>query len=229
MQRLFRKHPHAIERIREIVDRCKFSLDQLRYQYPVEYEGGETPMQKLERLTWKGAAFRYPEGVPDTVAATIRHEFDLIARKEIAPYFLTVHEIVSQAREMGILCQGRGSAANSAVCYCLRITEVDPDKNDVLFERFLSNERDEPPDIDVDFEHERREDIIQWIYRTKGRDPRRPGRHGDRLSQPQRHPRRRQGARPLARHLGRDGQHGLGQWRQRHQPEARRRGRPRRH
>ena len=96
--------------------------------------------------------------------ATIRHEFDLIERKDIAPYFLTVHEIVDQAREMGILCQGRGSAANSAVCYCLGITEVDPDKNDVLFERFMSNERDEPPDIDVDFEHERREDIIQWIY-----------------------------------------------------------------
>ncbi|WP_428667589.1 error-prone DNA polymerase [Reyranella sp.] len=169
MHRPFREHPQAIERIREVVDRCQFSLDQLRYQYPVEYEGGETPMQKLERLTWRGAGKRYPGGVPDTVAGTIRHEFDLIERKKIAPYFLTVHEIVAQAREMGILCQGRGSAANSAVCYCLGITEVDPDKNDVLFERFLSNERDEPPDIDVDFEHERREDIIQWIYRTKGR------------------------------------------------------------
>jgi error-prone DNA polymerase len=169
MNRLFRRHPHAIGCIREIVDRCHFSLDQLRYQYPVEYEGGETPMQKLERLTWDGAAFRYPGKVPDKVTAAIRHEFDLISSKDIAPYFLTVHEIVAQAREMGILCQGRGSAANSAVCYCLRITEVDPDKNDVLFERFLSNERDEPPDIDIDFEHERREDIIQWIYRTKGR------------------------------------------------------------
>jgi error-prone DNA polymerase len=169
MHVLFRDHPRAIECIREVVDRCHFSLDQLRYQYPVEYEGGETPMQKLERLTWRGARKRYPEGVPDTVAATIRHEFDLIERKKIAPYFLTVHEIVDQARAMGILCQGRGSAANSAVCYCLGITEVDPDKNEVLFERFLSNERAEPPDIDVDFEHERREDIIQWIYRTKGR------------------------------------------------------------
>jgi len=169
MHRLFREYPGAIECIREIVDRCQFSLDQLRYQYPVEYEGGETPMQKLERLTWKGAMKRYPAGVPDTVADTIRHEFDLISGKGIAPYFLTVHEIVAQAREMSILCQGRGSAANSAVCYCLGITEVDPDKNDVLFERFLSNERDEPPDIDVDFEHERREDIIQWIYKTKGR------------------------------------------------------------
>jgi error-prone DNA polymerase len=169
MTRLFRKHPHAIERIREVVDRCQFNLDQLRYQYPVEYEGGVTPMQNLERLTWQGAAFRYPAGVPDDVAETIRHEFSLIRSKEIAPYFLTVHEIVEKAREMDILCQGRGSAANSAVCYCLRITEVDPHKNEVLFERFLSNERDEPPDIDVDFEHERREDIIQWIYREKGR------------------------------------------------------------
>ena len=106
---------------------------------------------------------------PTKVANTIRHEFELIERKKIAPYFLTVHEIVAQAREMGILCQGRGSAANSAVCYCLGITSVNPDKNKVLFERFLSNERDEPPDIDVDFEHERREEVIQWIYSEKGR------------------------------------------------------------
>src|SRR4051812_26714065 len=169
MERLFRKHPHAIECIREIVDLCKFSLKDLTYQYPVLYEGGETPMQKLERLTWKGAAIRYRKGVPEKVVKNLRNEFDLIAHKKIAPYFLTVHEIVEKAREMGILCQGRGSAANSAVCYCLGVTEVDPDKNEVLFERFLSNERDEPPDIDVDFEHERREDIIQWIYREKGR------------------------------------------------------------
>jgi error-prone DNA polymerase len=169
MARLFRKHPHAIERIREIVDRCEFSLDQLRYQYPVMYEGGETPMQKLERLTWKGAAHRFPEGVPEKVVTNLQKEFDLIAHKKIAPYFLTVHEIVKQARGMGILCQGRGSAANSSVCYCLGITEVDTAQHEVLFERFLSNERDEPPDIDVDFEHERREDIIQWIYREKGR------------------------------------------------------------
>jgi len=169
MERLFRTYPHAIERIREIVDLCKFSLDQLRYQYPIEYEGGETPMQKLERLTWKGAAFRYPKGIPDKVIKNLQSEFGLIGHKKIAPYFLTVHEIVTKAREMDILCQGRGSAANSTVCYCLRITEVDPDKNEVLFERFLSNERDEPPDIDVDFEHERREEVIQWIYGTKGR------------------------------------------------------------
>src|SRR5215468_4973227 len=164
MARLFRRHPHAIERIQEIVERCGFSLEQLTYQYPVEYEGGETPMQKLERLTWKGAKERYPKGVPAEIAKTIRHEFDLIAKKKIAQYFLTVHEIVKQARDMGILCQGRGSAANSVVCYCLKITEVNPNETKVLFERLISNARNEPPDIDVDFEHERREELIQWIY-----------------------------------------------------------------
>src|SRR5258708_31538248 len=170
MARLFRKHPHAIERVQEIVERCQFSLSQLTYQYPVEYEGGETPMQKLERLTWKGAKERYPQGVPDEIAKTIRHEFALIAKKRIAQYFLTVHEIVKQAREMDILCQGRGSAANSVVCYCLKITEVTPNETKVLFERFISNARDEPPDIDVDFEHERREEVIQWIYGKWSRD-----------------------------------------------------------
>jgi error-prone DNA polymerase len=169
MERLFRRHPHAISRIREIVDLCQFSLKHLSYQYPVMYEGGETPMQKLERLTWKGAAGRFPKGVPEKVVTNLRKEFDLIAHKGIAPYFLTVHEIVEKSRDLGILCQGRGSAANSSVCYCLGITEVNTDEREVLFERFLSNERDEPPDIDVDFEHERREDIIQWIYEEKGR------------------------------------------------------------
>src|SRR5476651_2351293 len=164
MYRLFHKHPYAVDRVQEIVERCNFSLGELRYQFLDEQADGETPMQKLERLTWEGAAYRYDGRVPDDVATTIRHEFELIASKKIAPYFLTVHDIVKQARKMDILCQGRGSAANSAVCYCLRITEVDPDKNDVLFERFLSNERNEPPDIDVDFEHERREELIQWIY-----------------------------------------------------------------
>jgi error-prone DNA polymerase len=165
MAALFRKHPHAVRHIQDIVERCNFSLKHLTYQYPVEYEGGETPMQKLERLTWKGAAKRYDGKVPSDVAKTIRHEFDLIDSKKIAQYFLTVHEIVQQARSMDILCQGRGSAANSAVCFCLEITEVDPTKTKVLFERFLSNAREEPPDIDVDFEHERREEVIQWIYR----------------------------------------------------------------
>jgi len=170
MHHLFRRHTHAVERIQEIVERCNFSLDQLTYQYPVVYEGGETPMQKLERLTWKGAAWRYPERVPDDVAQTIRHEFALIEKKKIAQYFLTVHEIVQQAREMKILCQGRGSAANSAVCYCLGITEVNPKETRVLFERFVSNARSEPPDIDVDFEHERREEVIQWVYNKWSRD-----------------------------------------------------------
>ncbi len=169
MARLFRRHPHAIERTQEIVRRCSFTLEQLTYQYPVMYEGGETPMDKLSRLTWEGAKWRYPEEIPEKVVKAIRHEFELIGRKQIAPYFLTVHEIVTQARKMDILCQGRGSAANSVVCYCLGITSVDPDKTEVLFERFLSNERNEPPDIDVDFEHERREEIIQWIYKNKGR------------------------------------------------------------
>jgi DNA-directed DNA polymerase III PolC len=169
MARLFRRHPHAIAATQEIVRRCSFSLRQLNYQYPVLYEGGETPMDKLARLTWAGAKWRYPKGVPDKIANTIRHEFELIRNKGIAPYFLTVHEIVQYARGKGILCQGRGSAANSAVCYCLGVTSVNPDKFDVLFERFLSNARDEPPDIDVDFEHERREEVIQWIYGEKGR------------------------------------------------------------
>ncbi len=170
MQRLFRRHPHALERVQEIVGRCRFSLDQLTYQYPIMYEGGETPMQKLERLVWKGVAFRFPDGPSDKILNNLRKEFALIEEKGIAPYFLTVHEIVEKSRELGILCQGRGSAANSTVCYCLRITEVDTDRGEVLFERFLSNERNEPPDIDVDFEHERREEIIQWIYNEKGRE-----------------------------------------------------------
>jgi DNA-directed DNA polymerase III PolC len=171
MHRLFRRHPHALENIQGIVERCTFSLGDLTYQYPIEYNG-ETPMQKLKRLTWEGAAKRYPapQGVPPDVADTLQREFDLIAHKGIAPYFLTVHEIVEQARKMDILCQGRGSAANSAVCFCLHITEVDPTKTKLLFERFLSNERNEPPDIDVDFEHERREELIQWIYRNWTRE-----------------------------------------------------------
>ena len=169
MARLFHRHPHAVENTQEIVRRCGFSLRQLTYQYPVLYEGGETPMDKLIRLTWEGARKRYRDGIPSDVATTIRHEFALIEHKKIAPYFLTVHEIVEYARSKEILCQGRGSAANSAVCYCLGITSVDPSKTTVLFERFLSNARDEPPDIDVDFEHERREEVIQWIYEEKGR------------------------------------------------------------
>ena len=169
MARLFHRYPHAIAHTQEIVKRCTFSLRELNYQYPIKYEGGETPMDKLMRLTWEGARKYYPTGIPPEIAKTIQHEFALIEHKEIAPYFLTVHEIVEYARSQDILCQGRGSAANSAVCYCLGITSVDPNKTKVLFERFLSNARNEPPDIDVDFEHERREEVIQWIYTEKGR------------------------------------------------------------
>ncbi len=151
--------------------RCTFSLDELRYQYPEERDDPAlTPQQTLERLTWEGAASRYPEGVPDEVTAALRHELTLIGKLEYAPYFLTVNSIVRFARSKGILCQGRGSAANSAVCFVLGITAIDPGRNDLLFERFVSEERREPPDIDVDFEHERREEVIQWVYEHYGRD-----------------------------------------------------------
>jgi error-prone DNA polymerase len=169
MERLFGYHPEAFRRVREVLDRCTFSLDELRYQYPSETEPGETAQDKLERLTWEGARQRFPGGIPDTVAATCRHELRLIEELDYAPYFLTVHAIVSFARERGILCQGRGSAANSAVCFVLGITAINPTEHDLLFERFVSQERREPPDIDVDFEHERREEVIQWIYDTYGR------------------------------------------------------------
>jgi error-prone DNA polymerase len=169
MQRLFERHPEAFRRVGEILDRCTFSLDELRYQYPSETDPGETAQEKLERLTWEGAAKRYPDGIPDVVAATCRHELHLIEELEYAPYFLTVHAIVSFAKSRGILCQGRGSAANSAVCFVLGITSINPTEHDLLFERFVSQERREPPDIDVDFEHERREEVIQWIYDTYGR------------------------------------------------------------
>ena len=169
MQRLFERHPGAFRRIEEILDRCTFSLDELRYQYPDETDGSETAQDKLERLTWEGANRRYPEGIPDAVAGTIRHELCLIEELGYAPYFLTVNAIVQFARGRGILCQGRGSAANSAVCYVLGITSINPVEHDLLFERFISQERREPPDIDVDFEHERREEVIQWIFDTYGR------------------------------------------------------------
>jgi error-prone DNA polymerase len=169
MERLFERHPEAFHRVREILDRCTFSLDELRYQYPSETEPGETAQEKLERLTWEGARKCYPDGIPDVVAATCRHELRLIEDLGYAPYFLTVHAIVSFAKSRGILCQGRGSAANSAVCFVLGITSINPTEHDLLFERFVSQERREPPDIDVDFEHERREEVIQWIYDTYGR------------------------------------------------------------
>jgi error-prone DNA polymerase len=169
MERLFEHHPEAFRRVQEILDRCTFSLDELRYQYPSETQAGETAQEKLERLTWEGARHRYPEGIPDVVATTCRRELHLIDELGYAPYFLTVHAIVSFARSRGILCQGRGSAANSAVCFVLGITSINPTEHDLLFERFISQERREPPDIDVDFEHERREEVIQWIYDTYGR------------------------------------------------------------
>ncbi|RDI52281.1 error-prone DNA polymerase [Microvirga subterranea] len=169
MARLFERHPEAFRRIQEILDRCAFSLDELRYQYPSETEPGETARDKLERLTWEGARQRYPDDIPDKVVETCRRELRLIEELDYAPYFLTVHAIVSFARARGILCQGRGSAANSAVCFVLGITAINPTEHDLLFERFVSEERREPPDIDVDFEHERREEVIQWIYDTYGR------------------------------------------------------------
>jgi error-prone DNA polymerase len=171
MHRLFGRYPEAIARTIEIVERCKFSLDELAYQYPEEKLYPDlTPQQALEKLTWEGAAERYPEGLPDKVRGNLNHELVLIEKLEYAPYFLTVNAIVRFARSKGILCQGRGSAANSAVCYVLGVTSVDPDRNDLLFERFVSEERREPPDIDVDFEHERREEVIQWVYETYGRE-----------------------------------------------------------
>ncbi|MEP2921835.1 MAG: error-prone DNA polymerase [Sulfitobacter sp.] len=173
MCRLFAPWPHAIAATRAVADACTFSLDDLQYEYPHEIvPQGRSAMEELERLTWEGAARRYPDGVSAHVTATIEKEFALIRSKKIARYFLTINDIVRFAREEAqppILCQGRGSAANSVVCFCLGITAVDPEEHDVLFERFLSEERDEPPDIDVDFEHERREEVIQYMYAKYGR------------------------------------------------------------
>ena len=171
MARLFGRYPEALARTVEIAARCRFSLDELAYQYPLEATmPGLTPQQALEKLTWEGAAARYPEGVPGKVVAILTHELRLIETLRYAPYFLTVNAIVRVARGQNILCQGRGSAANSAVCYVLGITSIDPERNDLLFERFVSEERREPPDIDVDFEHERREIVMQWVFETYGRD-----------------------------------------------------------
>ena len=195
MARLFRGYADALARSLEIAARCRFSLDELRYEYPEEpVPDGMTPQQRLAELTWEGAAARFavtkkiplsPTGgegafeaggerekkcIPPHIRSLIEHELALIEQLGFARYFLTVHDIVSFARARGILCQGRGSAANSAVCYCLGITAVDPARIDVLFERFISAARGEPPDIDVDFEHERREEVIQYIYEKYGRD-----------------------------------------------------------
>ncbi len=168
---LFAAHPQAIRRALEVAEQCSFNLDELRYEYPHELApSGRTPLQYLADLAWAGAAVRYPDGIPPGVRSLIEHELRLIGELKIEAYFLTVHDIVSYARSRGILCQGRGSAANSAVCFCLGVTAVDPARIDVLFERFVSAARNEPPDIDVDFEHERREEVIQYVYEKYGRD-----------------------------------------------------------
>jgi error-prone DNA polymerase len=171
MMRLFRDVPEAIAEPLVLSDALSFSLNELRYEYPDEQvEDFDNAQDALAHFTYEGAASRYPQGIPDRVRTNLEHELKLIARLEYEPYFLTVYDIVRFARSKGILCQGRGSAANSAVCYCLGVTEVDPDRADLLFERFISPERREPPDIDVDFEHERREEVIQYIYGKYGRD-----------------------------------------------------------
>jgi error-prone DNA polymerase len=173
MARLFARWPHAIAATREFADALNFNLDELRYEYPREsVPEGRSPQRHLEHLTWVGAARHWPGAIPAKVVKQLRHELTLIAKLDFARYFLTVHDIVAFARSLDppILCQGRGSAANSAVCYCLGITAVDPATSDLLFERFISEERREPPDIDVDFEHERREEVIQHIYQKYTRE-----------------------------------------------------------
>ncbi|MGD0764516.1 MAG: error-prone DNA polymerase [Roseiarcus sp.] len=171
MARLFAEAPQAVEETARFLDGLAFSLDELAHDYPLELrEGFAAPQAALEAFAEAGARARYPDGVPTSVRAALTHELELIGKLNYAPYFLTVHDIVRYARSRGILCQGRGSAANSAVCFCLGITEVDPAKFDLLFERFVSPERNEPPDIDVDFEHERREEVIQYVYARYGRE-----------------------------------------------------------
>jgi error-prone DNA polymerase len=174
MERLFALRPSWLARARDVADACRFSLRSLQYRFPCELETpafpGETPDQALRRLTMQGALRRWPGGVPPGVAAQIERELALVEKLGVAPYFLSVQTIVEMARARDILCQGRGSAANSAVCFCLGVTAVDPSRSNLLFERFLSAERREPPDIDVDFEHERREEVIQAIYEKYGRE-----------------------------------------------------------
>jgi error-prone DNA polymerase len=170
MSRLFMQYPDAIRTTKEIVEACQFSLDQLKYVYPKEVTpDGMSPHEYLTDLAWKGAHDIYGDILPDKIKANIKYELSFMEQMDYAQYFLTVYDIVRYARSQGILCQGRGSAANSTVCYCLGITSVDPSKFDLLFERFISSARNEPPDIDVDFEHERREEVIQYIYRKYGR------------------------------------------------------------
>jgi error-prone DNA polymerase len=176
MARLFRDFPEAIANTMRIAKACRFSLGELKYEYPDEpVPPGKTAQQHLIDLTWDGAKKRYPpdrfpDGIPADVSKRLNEELALIEKLDYPRYFLTVHDVVAYARSQGILCQGRGSAANSAVCYCLGVTEVNPNKSNLLFARFISERRNEPPDIDVDFEHERREEVIQYIYRRYTRD-----------------------------------------------------------
>ncbi|HEY0653654.1 MAG TPA: error-prone DNA polymerase [Chryseosolibacter sp.] len=171
MLRLFRQFPAAIEQTQIIAGACRFSLDELKYKYPKEITSdGRTPLEELTFLAWKGANEIYEGNIPEIITRNIEHELKFIAEMNYAEYFLTVYDIVRYARDQKILCQGRGSAANSTICYCLGITSVDPSKFDLLFERFISSARNEPPDIDVDFEHERREEVMQYIYRKYGRE-----------------------------------------------------------
>ncbi len=171
MVRLFRQYPDALLRTQHIAEACQFSLTELKYQYPEEITTeGRTPLEELTQLAWIGAKERYGENVPDKTIAAIKYELKFIQEMNYAAYFLTVYDIVRYARQQKILCQGRGSAANSTVCYCLGITSVDPNKFDLLFERFISSARNEPPDIDVDFEHERREEVMQYVFNKYGRD-----------------------------------------------------------
>ena len=168
---LFAGCEDALRHTVEVARRCCFSLDELRYEYPLELApDGQTPMEYLRELTWRGAARRYRKGVPDKVRELLEHELELVEQLQYEAYFLTVWDLVRFARRRNILCQGRGSAANSAVCYCLGVTSVDPYRTDVLFERFISRERNEAPDIDVDFEHERREEVLQYLYQKYGRE-----------------------------------------------------------
>jgi len=171
IHRLFRKYPEAIRHTLALAEACTFSLDELKYVYPEEInKSGRSPLEELEHLTWKGAHDFYGKEIPDKVVSMVNHEMAFVKQMDYANYFLFVEDIVREARNRGILCQGRGSAANSAICFCLGITSVNPMKFDLLFERFISPARNEPPDIDVDFEHERREEIIQYIYDKYGRD-----------------------------------------------------------
>ena len=171
IREIFVAAPDAIARTMEIAERCRFSLDELKYEYPTELApAGQTPLEYLTQLTWQGAAERYPDGLPEKVRRQIEFELELIGDVHYEPYFLTVWDLVRFARSRNILCQGRGSAANSTVCFCLGVTSVNPQEIDLLFERFISRERGEVPDIDIDFEHERREEVLQYLYEKYGRE-----------------------------------------------------------